>query len=81
MTTPKDGGPAFPMSATRDTVGIAPMGMSLRMWLAGQALSGIMANPALVGEGAKEMREANGAQWRGMLARESADQVLNELSK
>jgi hypothetical protein len=41
-TTPKNGGPAFPACGeawTNDT-----MGMTLRDWFAGQALSGMMAN-------------------------------------
>ena len=40
-----DGGPAFPMSCTRDGyMPNVPEGMSLRDWFAGQALAGLLAN-------------------------------------
>ena len=45
MSTIKDGGPAFPRSATKGTSGTivreAQDGMSLRTYLAGQALAGL----------------------------------------
>ena len=45
MSTIKDGGPAFPRSATKGTSGTivreAQDGMTLRTYLAGQALAGL----------------------------------------
>lgn len=38
MSTPKDGGPAFPNEHRAN-------GMTLRDWFAGQALAGLLANP------------------------------------
>jgi len=49
-----DGGPAFPFGQVSETTG-QPIngffnpGMSLRDWFAGQALSGLMANPSFNG--------------------------------
>ena len=41
---PKDGGPAFPQPSVHG----GPLGMSLRDWIAGQALAGFAANPAVL---------------------------------
>ena len=45
MTQDKTGGPAFPNSVQPDFQW-AESGMTLRDWFAGQALAGILANPA-----------------------------------
>ena len=47
MEKTNDGGPAFPRTGAPYVQ--AYEGMSLRDWLAGQALAGIMANAKLVG--------------------------------
>lgn len=45
MNTVNDGGPAFPtLAAGYD---LPEPGMSLRAWLAGQALAGLCANPSI----------------------------------
>lgn len=47
--TPTDGGPAFPsdLMLTKGVVAAKPYGgMSLRDWFAGQALAGLLADPA-----------------------------------
>ena len=43
MTDIHDGGAAFPLAVTTDSVDYH--GMSLRDWFAGQALAGILSNP------------------------------------
>lgn len=48
MSPPRDGGPAFPVPDVTHPNGQIQWGangMSLRAWLAGQALSGMLANP------------------------------------
>lgn len=47
-TDRRDGGPAFPVSIANETWQ-ANRGMSLRAWLAGQALAGLCANPNVIG--------------------------------
>lgn len=44
MTTINDGGPAFPVAD--ENQGWGSPGMSLRDWFAGQALAGLLADPA-----------------------------------
>lgn len=78
MTAPRDGGPAFPVlesldedmrgNFTAQTVG----GMSLRAYLAGQALAGVAANPA---SGCNSPRDL------GHWAVACADAVIRELAK
>lgn len=46
MSTPKDGGPAFPVSPEIYS-GTGLCGMTLRDWFAGQALQGLLACPSL----------------------------------
>lgn len=73
MSTPKDGGPAFPV----DSSGIS--GMSLRDWFAGQALAGIMANPDI----SSNLR-LSGSEFRLMVVRaafDTADVALAERAK
>ena len=60
-----DGGPAYPAYSA----GCDFRGMSLRAWLTGQALAGLLANP-----------EAWASQMVGQLAVEAADLALAELA-
>lgn len=66
-----DGGPAFP---NKDELGSMIPGMSLRDWFAGQALAGIMSNPALLDNG-----DAVTIQWASTKARMAADELLSQL--
>ena len=66
MTRP-DGGPAFPVPGTNYHVG-----MSVRTWLVGIAMQGMLANPILGKEDAEII-----ARW----ACEHATAVLAELEK
>ena len=73
----RDGGPAFPRPASTDEHG-SPCnvyqdqdGMTLRDWLAGQALAGNLANPKSTGE------PENEAKW----AYKHADAMLAERAK
>ena len=52
------GGAAYPMT---DAVGVIEPGMSLRDWLAGKALAGILANPEIAREGYKPSMAAEDA--------------------
>ena len=71
-----DGGSAFPVHANHVVFGDRVVaaherGMSLRAWLAGQALAGLMANPHVGGD--------NGAAARGACM--LADAVIAELKR
>jgi hypothetical protein len=65
MSKINDGGPAFP-HAHEDYP--FQHGMSLRDWFAGQALAGILANPALT--------DVEEAEWCAVYATECADAML-----
>lgn len=80
MSTPKDGGPAFPQSLERDVHGnlVTPAdlhptelvcGMSLRDWFAGQALCGYLADPN------------TSSRYAARVAYRVADQMLKEREK
>ena len=75
--TPKDGGPAFPAPVdvrTDFTLADVTSGMSLRAWLAGQAIAGVVVPPW--GE--------QGSRWERELAVRAvaiADAVLDELER
>jgi hypothetical protein len=72
VSKPNDGGPAFPaLYPVEDETG--RLGMSLRDWFAGQALAGILANPALV--------DVKAAKWVASYAYEIADTMLAERDK
>jgi hypothetical protein len=51
MTTPKDGGPAFPINGHIGSDGnfieLPTQGMTLRDYFAGQALAGMLADPSV----------------------------------
>ena len=61
----KDGGPAFPLATTSETIDYH--GMSLRDWFAGQALAGLCAHTETGGHTPKRQAE---------LAYECADAML-----
>ena len=69
MTTPKDGGPAFPTALMSN--GPHEYGMSLRDWFAGMALQGLLAAPSTSG---------NAEQFAGV-AYCHADAMLAEREK
>lgn len=74
MSTPNDGGPAFPvvrMPLDPDTI-LNRQGMSLRDWYIGQALVGLCANPELSGMNAHETAKA---------AVQHADEVMEARAK
>lgn len=72
MTRSSDGGAAFPFAATDPSnVQRQTNGMSLRDWLAGQALAGMLANPEIDGD------VDSYARW----ALEHADTLLRERSR
>ncbi len=74
-----DGGPAFPGEGQHDQFGANPeFGMSLRDWLAGQALNGFLANPAADVEGNDTDSDAD-LVAKGMYA--FADAMLKERDK
>ena len=66
-----DGGPAFPMASHTEGYSADQPGMSLRAWLARQALAGLMANPHASGD--------DGAISRGACM--LADAVIAELNR
>ena len=55
MTTIDDGGPAFPQEYTGNG---AWKGMSLRAWLAGQALNGVMSDSGISFKGKNDVEIA-----------------------
>lgn len=65
MATRDDGGPAF---AHGDHTNGGHPGMSLRDWFAGQALAGILANPAVSASAAVHIPAAAYAMADDMLA-------------
>ncbi len=68
-----DGSPAFPVFVTvkDDFFSTDAKGMTLRQWFAGQALAGIMANPANIGTHKDDVK----------LAYEVADDALAQREK
>lgn len=66
-----DGGPAFPTEPRGPAYGVAYNGMTLRDWLAGQALAGLMAgyyaNPNSGGLGSEEIARLVYRQANAML--------------
>ena len=80
MSTIKDGGPAFPRSATKGTSGTivreAQDGMTLRDWFAGQTLTGLLLGPGQLGEAAQG-DPAKAAEW----AYQQADAMLARRNK
>ena len=75
MTTPKDGGPAFPTEYVAqnmygDTAPAYDHGMSLRDWFAGQAINGIVSNAGIT----------NG-KWDALAAGEIAYRIADAMLK
>ncbi len=73
-----DGGQAFPSTPASGNYGYQHLGMSLRDWLTGQALIGILARPVDANSPWRiPSDEAETARW----ALEIADAVLKEKAK
>lgn len=49
MSTPNDGGPAFPNVPSDPGYTLWDQGMSLRDWFAGQALNGLLSDHTMTG--------------------------------
>ena len=75
MDKQQDGGPAFPVSYGPDGAAGFSGGMTLRDWFAGQALAGVLANPA---EGSWGTNEAPNAATN---AYQMADAMLARRAK
>jgi hypothetical protein len=76
MSTPiNDGGPAFPFSKEMETISGLQFstGMTLRDWFAGQALVGLLTQPAEIEFGASHFAKASYEMADAMLkAREAS---------
>lgn len=77
-----DGGPAFPvLNSGYNTVSkkwepIGPIGMSLRDWLAGQALAGILSNQELLAVLGSQGLSKTSRDYAAIYALACADSVL-----
>ena len=76
MTKPNDGGPAFPKANCEELH--AELGMTLRQWYAGQAMTGLLAYPGSTTLDGLGVTEAPGL---ASAARSYADALIAELDK
>lgn len=78
MTTPHDGGPAFPVHTALELhQGLS--GMSLRAWLAGMAMQGMLVNGFMPNQATKNLGKS--PYNYASAAVEMADALISELEK
>jgi hypothetical protein len=75
-TTPKDGGPAFPLQSIGPDFNPGYHGMTLRDWFAGQALAGIMGDMERAWSEAKATRQASMPDFLAGAAYRYADAMI-----